>query len=92
MSSPTTRRRRLGSRDAVARQEQVTVRSVSNWHGAGHIVGYRIAGHTGLLFDLDEVARAAETNPAMRTPRKVKGPVVTLPLSEAVTIVIDPVS
>lgn len=70
--------RKFASKPTIARLHDVTTRTVTNWHGAGFITGYKIPGRTGLLFDVDEVAQAVRTNPSMRTPAKVSGAVVTL--------------
>ena len=70
--------RKFASKPTVARLHDVTTRTVTNWHAAGFITGYKVPGRSGLLFDVDEVARAVASNPSMRTPSKISGRVVTV--------------
>lgn len=70
--------RKFASKSTIAHLHGVTERTVTNWHGAGHIVGYKVPGRAGLLFDVDEVAAEVTRNPAIHTPAKLSGKVVTL--------------
>lgn len=82
--------RKLASAKTIARLHSVSTKTVSNWHGAGFITAYKVAGRGGLLFDVDEVAQAVATNDSMRTPAKMRGKVIEL--TEPVRIVADVVT
>lgn len=57
---------------------RVSTRSITNWHARGWVRAYTAPGSSRLLFDLDEVLAAIETNPSMRPPSKRAGTVVAL--------------
>ena len=72
--------RTLLTKSALAAHPKIRVstRSITNWHANGFITGYTAPGSSRLLYDLDEVLRAIETNASMRPPSKFQGPIVTL--------------
>ena len=82
--------RKLATKATIAALHSVSTRTVTNWHGAGFIVGYKVRGHAGLLFDVDEVAAEVARNDSMQTPAKMRGTVVEL--TGPVTVLAEPVT
>jgi hypothetical protein len=77
----------LVPKSSIAAKHGVSTRTVHNWFMEGFITGYRLPGRREVLFDPDEVERAAQTNPHMRPTAKLFGPkarVVELPAGAAV--------
>ena len=68
--------RRLCTKSTLASLVGVSTRTITNWHGLSFVRAYKVPGHKGLLYDLDEVQREIAVNPSMRVPSKLRGPVV----------------